>query len=256
MLAAQITCIAQTAGVRDHLDLLVHVPAIGCHARSLVSNDQAALQSRVVRRDTSRAGIGVAAQGLYAAQSEHETACRIHEIGAGCQRPRDAGRCHQLPGGDHPDPFPQAADNQRIDDHRQRFVDRQRHVIRQCLRCRAAAAFSAIDGQKVGRRLQPPSRNRCRKLIHETAAADCGFDAHRFPGHLANMLYSVEQIVDAGDIRMAVRAKGITAHSNAANLGDLGRHLVARKDPPLARLGSLRQLDLESANRLVLGQYA
>ena len=78
------------------------------YKRQLVLNDQAALQPGVVRGDASRAGIGVAAQGLYAAQREHEAARRIHEIGASRQRPGNSGRRHQLPGGDHPDTFFQA----------------------------------------------------------------------------------------------------------------------------------------------------
>jgi hypothetical protein len=192
MLTPQPAGVWQTTGVGDHLHFLVHVPAVGGDARGLVVDDQAALQTRVVCGHAGGAGIGVAAQSLDAAQCEHEAACRIHEIGTGSERPGDAGRSHQLAGGDHPYAISQTARDQRVDDQRQRFVDRQGHVIGERLRRCATAALATIDGQKVRRRLQAAPRDRCCEIPQELIAANGRLDANRLARQRPHMLDEVQ----------------------------------------------------------------
>jgi hypothetical protein len=161
-----------------------------------------------------------------------------------------------LTGRNQPNPFLEPTRDQRVDDQRQRFVDRQRHMIGQRLRCGTTAALAAIDGQKVGRRLQTTPGDRRSEFKHEAITTDGGLDAYRLAGHFPNLLDLVEQFVDVGDILVTVRAHRIATLGNAANAGDLGRDLVAEQNATLARLGSLRKLDLEGPHRCVRRQFA
>ena len=51
MFASKLACVTQTAGVGDHFDFLVHVSTVGCYARCLVLDHEAALQAWVVSGD-------------------------------------------------------------------------------------------------------------------------------------------------------------------------------------------------------------
>ena len=66
---------------------------------------------------------------------------------------------------------------------------------------------------------------------------------HLFTAVLA--LTVVQQAAGVVDLQVAVRADGIAALGDAADLGDLGSHLAARQHAALARLRALRELDLE-----------
>jgi hypothetical protein len=110
--------------------------------------------------------------------------------------------------------------------------------------------------RKSGAACRPASGDRGREFGHEVLAADCRLDANRLAGQRAHLLDSVEQVVDAGNVPVTVRAQRILAFGNAADAGDLGRHLVAGQDAALARLRPLRELDLESPYRFVRGQFA
>src|SRR5258708_7582362 len=87
------------AGVRDHVDLAVHVVGVVRHAQVFLLDHQRALQPLVVRGDAGRAGVLVAAQRLDAAEREHEAARGVDEIGADAQRPGGARRGDELAGG-------------------------------------------------------------------------------------------------------------------------------------------------------------
>ena len=96
VLAAQQPRVRHAAGVRDHLDVVVHAHRVVGDAQVLLLDHQAALQPRVVRGDAGRAGVGVAAQRLDAAEREHEAARGVDEVGADAQRPRGARRGDEL----------------------------------------------------------------------------------------------------------------------------------------------------------------
>ena len=64
-------------------------------------------------------------------------------------------------------------------------------------------------------------------------------------GEVADVGDLVEQLVDVGDVAMAVGADRVVARGNAADRRDLRRDLAAGQHAALAGLRALRELDLE-----------
>src|SRR5262245_20583866 len=62
VLPAQLAGMTATAGVRDHVDLLVHVRRIARDPQEFLLHDQPTLQALVVSRDSCRTSILVTAQ--------------------------------------------------------------------------------------------------------------------------------------------------------------------------------------------------
>ena len=236
--------------MRDHVDLLGHVARIVGHAEVFFLDHQTALQAPVVGSHATRAGIRVATQGLDAAQREHEAARGIHEVGAGAQCPGRLGRGHQLARGDHPHAVAQPGLDQRIDHPGKGFGDRQGHVVGEHLGRRTAAAFAAVDHQEVRCRVQSPSEDGLAQFVDERPAAHGRLHPARPTGQVADHHDLVEQLVDVSDVEMAVRADRVFVRRNAADARDLLGHLHCRQHPALARLGTLRQLDLECSHRV------
>src|SRR3954466_1914354 len=96
VLALELARVAHAAGVRDHVDLAVHVVGVVRDAQVFLLHHERALQPLVVRRHAGRAGVLVAAQRLDAAEREHEAARGVDEVGADAQRPCGARRGDQL----------------------------------------------------------------------------------------------------------------------------------------------------------------
>src|SRR6266704_3378797 len=140
--------------------------------------------------------------------------------------------------------------DQRIDDPGQRFGYGKRHMVHERLGSGARAALAAVDREKVGRVFRAAAIDRLAQLVDELPAADRGLDAHRLAGELADERDLVEQLVDVGDVAVAVRADRILVRRDAADPRDLLGDLDRRQHPALAGLRALRKLDLE---RLHLG---
>jgi len=112
-------------------------------------------------------------------------------------------------------------------------------VVGECLRRGAAAAFAAIEGEKVRRVLHTTPQHGFDQIVDKLLATDCSLDADRAAGKIAQAHDKVEQLVHVGDIRMAVRADGIAAGRDTANTRDFLGDLVARQNAALAGLRAL-----------------
>ena len=195
----------------------------------------------------------VTAQRLDTAQCKHEAAGRVDEISAHAQSPRRLRGSHQFACCDHSHAAAQIRLDQRIDHTRQRLGDRQRHVIHQRLRRGATAAFAAVDGNEVRCKLGAPAQDGVTQVVHERPAANGCFYTDRTTGQITDIGNFIEQVVDIGNIVVAVRADRILARRYAADAGDFLGDFPPRQHAALARFGSLRQFDFEGFD--VFGQF-
>ena len=128
-------------------------------------------------------------------------------------------------------------------------------MVGERLRRRAGTALAAVDSEEVGRAVQAAPFHRLGQLVHELPATDGGLDPHRLAGQLAYLHDHVEQFVHVAGFRMAVWRQRILADRDAADAGDFLGHLGRGENAALARLGPLRQLDLEGTHLLDGGQF-
>jgi len=110
--------------------------------------------------------------------------------------------------------------------------------------------------RKSGAQVRPRRLIASHTSLIKAPAAQRGLDAAGLAGQVADVGDLVEQLVDIGDVVVAVRADRIVALRNAAHLGNHFGDLAARQHPALARLGALRQLDLEGLHLVMRGDLA
>ncbi len=118
-------------------------------------------------------------------------------------------------------------------------------MVHQRLGRGARAAFAAVDREKIRRVLEAAAVDRVAQLVDELPAADCGLHAHRLAGEFADKSDLVEQLVDVGDIAVAVGTDRVLVGRDAADARDLLGHFRRRKHASLAGFRALRELDLE-----------
>ena len=117
MISIQITWFAHAAGVSNHAHFVSDVLMIKSDTLGFIFRYQATLQVKIVRSDTSWAGIAIALQGLNAAQCEHEASSGIYEVGPHAQSLGHIGRCNELARRDHFDPVAQSIFDKFVDQH-------------------------------------------------------------------------------------------------------------------------------------------
>ncbi len=191
----------------DHVHFLFHVLLIARHAPGLVFRNQAALQPLIVRGDTGRAGVLVAAERLDTAEREHESPGRGHEIRTGTQRQRNVGRRREFAAGDQPDPFFQSMPGQQVGNQRQALADRQADVVDQGHGCSTCTAIARIDGNEVRRALDAATADFLKQFVEPVGRTDDRLETDRLAADLAHPVYEIEQLAVAADLDMAVRTQ-------------------------------------------------
>ena len=95
-----------------------------------------------------------------------------------------------------------------------------------------------------------------RQVLPELELTDRTLDPHRQASPLGNRLDEVDQLVGRLELRMSVRRNAVLADGNPPDAGNLGRDLRPGQDSTLARLGTLRELDLDGADpRMTLDHF-
>ena len=120
------------------------------HALRFGRNHQCQLALRILRGDAGRAVAGVTGLCLYAAERKHEAARAVAPVCAQRQRTRDVKAVDDFAAGTQLDVFAHAYAYQCVVHQAQTFFQRHAHVIRKLQRCRAGAAFGAVDHNEVG----------------------------------------------------------------------------------------------------------
>ena len=247
----QLARVPHAAGVRDHVDLAVHAVGVVGDAQVLLLHHQRALQALVVRGDAGRAGVLVAAQRLDAAEREHEAARGVDEIGADAQRPGGARGGDDLARGDDADALPQARSRSAQSTTRgsASSIDRPMWSASACGAAPEPPSPPSID-QEV--RARTPGRgggstSASSFMKRQPPIAVLTPTGRPVRSRIQRDL--VQQLVHVGDVAVAVRADRVAPFRDAADLRDLGGHLLRRQHAALAGLRALRQLDLEGLHR-------
>ena len=95
------------------------------HALRLVADVQPANELGVLRRDSGRTPIRVAAKGLDAAEREHHRSRRVAHVGAKRQLGRDLEPGVHLARGDQADLVAESSADERVVDERQALAERR-----------------------------------------------------------------------------------------------------------------------------------
>jgi len=146
MLAFQFAGVAAAARVRNHVDFLVHVLAVMGHAQIFFLDCQSPLQALVVRGHAGGTGIGMASERLYATSANMKPRAVLTKSAPTHRAQAAFAEVTSLPAATTRMRLFQIGLQQRVNRPRQGFRDRQRHVVHQRLRRRAAAAFAAVYG--------------------------------------------------------------------------------------------------------------
>ncbi|KTT88744.1 hypothetical protein NS44R_15080, partial [Mammaliicoccus sciuri] len=114
------------------------------HALDLVRHIERAVADRVLRGDAGRTAVGVAAQGLDAAEREHEAAGRIAPIGPDRHRARHVEGGRDLAGRADLDAVARADADQRVVDEIDALAHRHAQMVHELERRSAGAALIAV----------------------------------------------------------------------------------------------------------------
>ena len=226
-------------GDRMHRVLVVEVDALG-----LVRDDQSALELGVLRRHSDRAGVGVAALGLDAADREHERARGVAPVRAERQGGRDRRSGDHLAAGPELDLVADPRADERVVDELEAFQQREAHRVGELLRRRAGAAFAAVDDDEVD--IDAGLDHRLDDAHELARLADADLEADRL---------AAAELAQLGDQRGHLerrRERGVVgrrehglADLHQPRLGDLLGHLRAGEDAAVTGLGALGDLDLD-----------
>ena len=171
---AQLARLMGPARVGDHPDFPDHALDIVGYADGLVGGVEALLQTGIMGRNASRAGILVALQRLDAAKGQHETARGADKVGTDAQRPGHVGRGYEFATGNYLDSIAQAVLFEQVDDERQAFLEWQTNIVHEAHGRCACASIAAVDRYEVGCRLDPAVLDLRKHFVKPTPGAnDC-----------------------------------------------------------------------------------
>ncbi len=199
-----------------------------------------AAQHVVLRRDAGRAVVEMADAQVLAAERDHRCGAEAEALGADDRRLDHIEAGLQAAIGLQAHPVAQVVDAQRLVRLRQPQLPRRARVLDRAERARAGAAVVAGNRDEVGIGLG--------NARGHGAHARLGDQLHRHQRLRVDLLEiedQLRQVLDRIDVVMRRRRDQADAGPRKPEARDHVVDLVAGKLPALARLGALRDLDLQ-----------
>src|SRR5262244_2116427 len=213
-------------------------------ASGLVVDHEGPLAPRVLRRDAGWATVGMTGLRLDAAQRKHKAAGCIAPIGSERQQARDIETGHHPPARAQANGLPQSRPHQAVVGEHQTFPQRRADVVDEFERCRAGAALRPVDNDEVW--TNSSFQHGLAERHELPGVADAELEADRLAaGQVAQLRNEVHHLHRGLERRVARRRDAIDADRHTARVRDLRRHLGTRQHTAVARLGPLRELDLD-----------
>ncbi|MNG93246.1 hypothetical protein D3C79_522030 [compost metagenome] len=227
VLGLELRRVLQACG-SQHLGQCVQCVAVEAgHPLGLVWHHQGALAQRILGRHAGRALVGVAALRLNAANGKHEAACRVDPVSADGQYAGNVEGADDFARRANADAGAQVQADQRVVHEHQAFAHWHAHVVAELARCRAGAAFLAIDNDEV--RGDAGGEHGLGNAHEFPRVAQAELEAHGFAARkLAQAGYELQQLDRCAEGAVRRRRDAILAYTYATGLGNFGADLVPR----------------------------
>ena len=131
MPAMQVARVIQSTGVGDHLQVSLERQGVVAHPHRFVCRIEARLQPLILRRDTGRALVRVAAQRLDAPNGEQKAAPNVDKVCAQRDMRRDVATRGNLSRRDKRHCVPETFSPEGVIDRRKTLNERQTDVVGQ-----------------------------------------------------------------------------------------------------------------------------
>ena len=197
-------------------------------------------QHRILRRHAHRTGVEVALAHHDAARDHQRRGGEAELVGAQQRADDDVAAGLHLAVHLHRDAAAQAVQHQRLLRLGEPQLPGRAGVLDRRPGRRAGAAVVAGDGDVIGFGLGHTGRHRAHADLRHQLHADRGLRIG-----VLEVVDQLRQVLDRIDVVMRRRRDQLDAGRRVAQLGDVLGYLAARQLPALARLGALRDLDLE-----------
>ena len=216
----------------------------------LVAGVQAAGQPPALGRHAGGAMAGVASLRLDAAYRQHGLPGHGHHVCPEAEGEKGGVREAELPRADPDRSVVRTPLGEGPVDPAEPDFEGERDVVGKDERRGARAPFPSVDLDEVD---APVLRDHAiGELDPEAQFAHCRFDAHRQAGPVGNTLDDVQHLVYAAERGMTRRADDRPSFRDTADRRDLRRDLRGGKHAAEAGLGSLAELELDGAHRMLL----
>ena len=210
------------------------------HALGFGRHHECALTQHVLSGHACRAGAGVTALRLNAAEREHEAARRIAPVRAHRHRLCDVERSDDFAARADLDAVAKSDAYERVVHQHEPFAQRHAHVIGELHGGCAGAAFRAIDDNEIGRDAGLHHRFGNGKKFPRMTNRE--LHARRFAaGEFAHFGDEFEHLDGRGKHAVLGGRNAVNANRNAARFGDFRRDFRAGQDAAVTRLCALRQ---------------
>ena len=213
-------------------------------AHAFHRGDQTGDEVRVLGRHARRAGVGVAAQRLDAAECHHHPARGTTDVRTQRQQLHHAEAGRDLAAGDHRDAVAHPEPDQGVVHEDQTLDQRRADVVRKFERRGPGAALCAVHADEVRQDARAlhglADRQELAPLAHAQLEPD------RFAvGQFAETRNELQQPDRRRKRGMAGGRDHVAAKRHPADARDFGRDFRRGQNAAVPRLGALRQLDLD-----------